>query len=65
MKPSIKEMTMEQRALAALTIAVRKAQERQWRLGIPVWVWKDGKVVAMPPPKRMLKYVRRKRRHGE
>ena len=43
-------MTLDEKALTALTEAVRKAQERQWRLRLNVWVWEDGKVVALPPP---------------
>ena len=50
MTKPISEMTIDEKALTALTEAVRKAQERQWRLGLNVWVWRDGKVVALPPP---------------
>ena len=50
MKKSIHEMDMGEKALVAMTQAVRKAQERQWRLGLGVWVWKGGKVVNLPPP---------------
>jgi len=41
---------MGRKALEAMTNAVRKAQERQWKLGLGVWVWQDGKVVNLPPP---------------
>ena len=50
MNKPISEMTMGEKALTALTEAVRKAQERQWRLGLPVWVVQNGKMVDLPPP---------------
>jgi len=50
MNKPISEMTMTEKALTALTEAVHEAQERQWRLGLPVWIMRDGKVVALPPP---------------
>ena len=50
MDKPIKDMTMEEKAITAFTNAVRKAQERQWRLGLPVWILEDGKVVNLPPP---------------
>ena len=50
MNKPITEMTLEEKATTAMTHAVRKAQERQWRLGLGVWVWKDGRVVNLPPP---------------
>ena len=53
MKKPISEMTLEEKATTAMTEAVRKAQERQWRLGLPVWIWKDGKVVNLPPPSHL------------
>ena len=50
MNKPISEMTMDEKALTALTEAVREAQERQWRLGLPVWVVQDSKIIDLPPP---------------
>ena len=50
MNKPISEMTIDEKAITALCEAVRKAQERQWKLGLPVWVVQDGKIVNLPPP---------------
>jgi hypothetical protein len=38
-------------ALEALTVAVRKVKEERKRLGMPLIVWKNGKVVRIPANK--------------
>jgi len=37
-------------ALNAMRMAVRRAIAENHALGIPVYVWRDGKVVTVPPP---------------
>lgn len=40
---------MEERALMALKAAVEKVIEERVREGLPLYIWRDGKVVAVPP----------------
>lgn len=39
---------MEERALMALKAAVEKVIEERVREGLPLYIWRDGKVVAVP-----------------
>ncbi len=39
-------------ALTAMRRAVRRAIAENHALGIPVYIWRDGKVVTLPPPAR-------------
>ena len=41
-------LPIEERALIAFQVAVRKAIEEHAREGLPMYVWRDGKVVAVP-----------------
>ena len=41
-------LPIEERALIAFRVAVRKAREEHAREGLPMYVWRDGKVVAVP-----------------
>ena len=41
-------LPIEERALIAFKVAVRKAAEEHAREGLPMYVWRDGKVVAVP-----------------
>lgn len=43
-----KRMDMSAKALVALKSAVRKVVEERKRLGMPVIVWKNGKVARIP-----------------
>jgi hypothetical protein len=47
--PSVVEMPMPERGLMALKVAVKKAIEEHAREGLPIYVWRDGKVVEIPP----------------
>jgi len=40
---------MEERALMALKEAVKGVIEEHIREGLPLYIWRDGKVVAVPP----------------
>jgi len=53
-----KEPSLGDMALAALKDAVARVIEEHRQDGQPLAVWKDGKVVLIPPPRR--KPVRRK-----
>jgi hypothetical protein len=43
------ELPLEERAAMAFKAAVRKAIEARARKGLPVYVWHDGRVVALCP----------------
>ena len=47
--PSILDLPLEERALMALKAAVKKVVEEHAREGLPLYIWRDGKVVAVPP----------------
>jgi hypothetical protein len=46
---NISDLPMNVRAEMALREAVRGALEENVRLGLPAYIWRDGKVVAVPP----------------
>jgi hypothetical protein len=50
-KPSkaVLRLPLHKRAEIAFKIAVAKAIDEHARLGLPVYVWRDGRVVALSP----------------
>ena len=46
--PNVLDLPMEERALMALEAAVEKLIEEHAREGLPLYIWRDGKVVAVP-----------------
>ena len=50
-KPSkaVLRLPLHKRAEIALKIAVAKAIDEHARLGLPVYIWRDGRVVALAP----------------
>jgi hypothetical protein len=46
----IADLPLEDRALTALRVAVRKAIAPRHRLGLPVYVWRNGRVEELPAP---------------
>ena len=46
---NILDLPLEERALMALQAAVGKVIEEHIREGLPLYIWRDGKVVAVPP----------------
>lgn len=46
---NVLDLPMEERALMALKAAVEKVIEERVREGLPLYIWRDGKVVAVPP----------------
>ena len=46
---NVSDLPLEERALMALQAAVRKVIEEHIREGLPLYIWRDGKVVAVPP----------------
>jgi hypothetical protein len=46
---NILDLPLEVRALMALKEAVDEVIEDRIRLGLPLYIWRDGKVVAVPP----------------
>ena len=46
--PNILDLPLEERALMALEAAVEEVIEDHAREGLPLYIWRDGKVVAVP-----------------
>jgi hypothetical protein len=46
---NILDLPLEERALMALQAAVEQGIEEHIREGLPLYIWRDGKVVAVPP----------------
>lgn len=46
---NILDLPLEERALMALKEAVDEVIEDRIREGLPLYIWRDGKVVAVPP----------------
>jgi len=46
---NVLELPLEQRAEMALKAAVEKAIVEHARLGLPMYIWRDGKVVELSP----------------
>jgi hypothetical protein len=44
-------LPLEKRAEIAFKIAVAKAIDEHARLGLPIYIWRDGRVVELPPDK--------------
>lgn len=47
--PKVVELPIAERGLMALKVAVKKAIEQHAREGMPIYTWRDGKVVEIPP----------------
>lgn len=45
---NVLELPIEERALMALKAAFEQVIEEHAREGLPVYIWRDGKVVAVP-----------------
>jgi len=45
---NILDLPLEERALMALKEAVDEVIESRARAGLPLYIWRDGKVVAVP-----------------
>ncbi len=46
---NVLELPLEQRAEMALKAAVERVIVEHARQGLPIYVWRDGKVVEIPP----------------
>jgi hypothetical protein len=46
---NVLELPFEERALMALEAAVEKVWEEHAREGLPIYIWRDGKVVEVSP----------------
>jgi len=49
MPGSVLNLPLNVRAEMALREAVREALEEKARLGLPAYIWRDGKLIAVPP----------------
>ncbi len=47
--PNVLELPLEQRAEMALKVAVERVIVEHARQGLPIYIWRDGKVVEVPP----------------
>ncbi len=47
--PNVLELPMPERGLMALKAAVKKLIEEYAREGLPIYIWRDGRVVEVPP----------------
>jgi hypothetical protein len=47
--PNVLELQMPERGLMALKAAVKKAIEEHAREAVPIYIWRDGRVVEVPP----------------
>lgn len=45
---NVLELPLIERAEMAFKVAVEKVMEEHARLGLPIYVWRDGKVVEIP-----------------
>lgn len=45
---NVLELPLAERGLMALKAAVEKVIEEHVREGLPLYIWRDGKVVAVP-----------------
>jgi hypothetical protein len=45
--PNVVKLPMPERGLMALKVAAKKAIAEQAREGLPIYVWRDGKVVEI------------------
>jgi len=45
---NVMELPLNERAELAMQAAIRKAIEEHAREGLPMYVWRDGKVMAVP-----------------
>ncbi len=50
--PEILRLPIEERALLALKSAVKKMVAEHKRLGLPVYIWRDGQVVDLLAKKK-------------
>ena len=46
---NVLELPLEQRAEMALKAAVERVIVEHARQGLPIYIWRDGKVVEVPP----------------
>lgn len=46
---NVLELPLEKRAEMALRAAVEKVVVEHVRLGLPIYIWRDGRVVEVPP----------------
>ena len=47
---NIADLPLEERALMALRAAARKAIAEDRKLGLPVYIWRNGRVEELPAP---------------
>jgi len=47
--PNVLQLPLAERGLLAMKAAVERVVEEHIREGLPLYTWRDGKVVAVPP----------------
>lgn len=56
--PNVLELPLEVRAEMAMKAAVEKVIIEHARLGLPIYIWRDGKVVEVPPQELKIQAAR-------
>jgi hypothetical protein len=56
---NVLELPLQERALMALKAAVEKVWEEHAREGLPIYIWRDGKVVKVSPEELRLRLSKR------
>ncbi len=56
---NVLELPLQERALMALEAAVEKVWEEHAREGLPIYIWRDGKVVEVSPEELRLRLSKR------
>ena len=55
---NVLELPLEERAEMALKAAVEKVIVEHARRGLPLYIWRDGRVVEVPPDELQVESVR-------
>ncbi len=61
---NVLELPLPERGLLALRAAVEKVIEEHAREGLPLYLWRDGKVVAIPAKELLKGNGNKKQRHS-
>ena len=55
---NVLDLPLEERAEMALKAAVEKVIVEHARQGLPIYIWRDGEIVAVPPEELVAESVR-------
>jgi len=63
--PNVLDLPLLDRAQMAMTAAIEKVIEEHAREGLPLYIWRDGKVVAVPAKDLLKANGNKKHAHSE